>query len=226
MVGAIALAVAGLAVVYPWVLDGLLERVGVRGLAGALLGLLVLTLPLRRRLAGGSGAAGWLPGIGLATLLSAAALRDEEAVLRLIPAWVYLCLAGLFAASLRRPDSIIERGARWIVPVAPDFIRGYCRKTTVLWVALFAAVAATTAALALAAGADAWRRFTSRTVWLAMGAVTVAEFFFRKTWFRYYARGGPFERLWSRLFPADRTERGRRSEAYIRRMREELGGSR
>ena len=61
----------------------------------------------------------------------------------------------------------------------------------------------------------------SRTVWHVMGAVTGVEFLFRKTWFRYYARSGPVERLWSILFPAERTERGRRSMEYIRRMRGE-----
>ena len=111
---------------------------------------------------------------------------------------------------------------RWIVPVAPDFIRSYCRKTTVLWVGVFLIIAAATAVLAARPDPAAWTRFTSRTVWLLMGLVAVAEFFFRKTWFRHYARGGPFERLWSRLFPAERTERGRRSQEYIRRTKQQL----
>jgi hypothetical protein len=47
------------------------------------------------------------------------------------------------------------------------------------------------------------------------------EFLVRKTWFRYYFRGGPFDRLWARLFPAERTARGRRSAEAIRRYRKE-----
>jgi uncharacterized membrane protein len=211
--------VCGLAVAYPWALDSLLERLGVRALAGGLLALLVLSLPLRAAILGGRGLATWLPAAGLAGLLAAAAVGGGPAALRLVPAWVYLCLAGLFAASLRAPDSIIERGARWIVPVAPTFIRGYCRKATVLWVLVFLGTALVTAVLALAGDTEDWENFTSRGVWLLMGAAAGAEFLFRKTWFRYYARGGPFERFWSALFPAERTERGRRSLAYIRRMR-------
>lgn len=218
---AIGLAVGGLAVVYPWVLDGLLARASVRSLAFVLLALLVLSLPLRSRALGDQGLLGWLPGLGLGVLLAAAAWRNDEAVLRLIPAWVYVCLAGLFAVSLRGPDSIIERGARWLVPEAPTFVRGYCRKTTAVWVGIFLAIALTTALLALRPEAEAWRTFTSRTVWLVIGVVSLAEFLFRKSWFRYYARGGPFERLWSSLFPAAATERGRLSQEYIQRMREE-----
>jgi uncharacterized membrane protein len=217
--------VGGLAVVYPWVLDSLLGRIGVRTLAGALLALLVVSIPVRAALLGGRGLAAWLPTAGLAGLLVATMAGGEATALRLVPAWVYACLAGLFAASLRAPDSIIERGARWIVPVAPLFIRGYCRKSTGVWVAVFLGTALITAALAVSGDTEAWRTFTSHTVWLVMAAVTGAEFLFRKTWFRYYARGGPFERLWSALFPAERTERGRRSMEYIQRMRARESGS-
>jgi hypothetical protein len=52
-----------------------------------------------------------------------------------------------------------------------------------------------------------------------MGALTVLEFLFRKTWFRHYFHGGPFERLWSRLFPAEHTARGRRSQRTIEEYR-------
>jgi uncharacterized membrane protein len=215
------LAVGGLAVVYPWALDSLLERLGVRALAGGLLALLIVSIPVRAVILGGRGLAPWLSVAGLAGLLAAAAVGGTAVALRLVPAWVYACLAGFFAASLRAPDSVIERGARWIVPVAPTFIRGYCRKATGLWVLVFLGTALATAVLAVAGDTEAWRTFTSRSVWLLMGAVAGAEFLFRKTWFRYYARGGPFERFWSTLFPAERTERGRRSTAYIRRMRGE-----
>jgi uncharacterized membrane protein len=219
----IGLAVGGLALVYPWVLDALLVRVGERGLALALLGVLALSLPVRARLLGGDGPAFWLPSAGLAALLALAAVNGDAAALRAVPAWVYLCLAGFFAASLREPDSIVERGARWIVPVAPDFIRSYCRKTTAMWAGVFVGIAAVTAWLALEDDPAAWRRFTSVTVWIVMGGLAAAEFLFRKTWFRHYARGGPFERFWSRLFPAERTERGRRSLDYIRRTKSEQG---
>jgi hypothetical protein len=82
------------------------------------------------------------------------------------------------------------------------------------------------AALAFAASPGRWRAFTARDVWLAMAAVSVVEFFVRKTWFRYYYWNGPFERVWSRLFPAERTAAGRRSLAYIDASRERVARER
>jgi hypothetical protein len=58
-----------------------------------------------------------------------------------------------------------------------------------------------------------------------MLAITIAEFFVRKTWFRYYFHGGPFDRLWSRLFPAGDTPAGRRSMEYIERFRAEAAAA-
>ena len=55
------------------------------------------------------------------------------------------------------------------------------------------------------------------------GDVTVVEFFVRKTYFRNYWYRGPFERFWSRLFPAEATPMGRRSAEYIRETRRKLG---
>jgi hypothetical protein len=52
-----------------------------------------------------------------------------------------------------------------------------------------------------------------------MFAVLPIEFLIRKTWFRYYYFGGPFDRFWSSFFPPEETERGRASLEYIRRFR-------
>ena len=114
---------------------------------------------------------------------------------------------------------------RRLVPEAPDFIRGYCRVVTALWVVFFLASAAAIAWLAFAGSGAAWLAATSRDVWIAMIALSALEFFVRKTWFRYYFHGGPFDRLWSRLFPAERTSRGRRSQRYIEAYRARTQGS-
>ena len=152
-------------------------------------------------------ASGGLLALGLAT--------GDPRWLRAAPAAVYLGLAGCFAASLREPGSLLESVARALVPEAPDFIRGYCRGLTALWAIGFAASAAAIATLAYASSPGAWLAFVARDLWLAMRAFAALEFLFRKTWFRYYFRGGPFDRLWSRLFPAQRTARGRRSQRAI-----------
>lgn len=211
-------AVALLAVIYPWALGAVQERLGVRGLALLLLGIAVGSVPFRRHAVG----AGRLGAACLAGLLVMGAATGDARWLRLVPALVYLGLAAFFAASLRGQGSIIERAARWLVPEAPPFIRDYCRVLTAGWVAVFLASAAVIGWLAVARGTEAWLAVTSRGVWIAMGAFSLLEFLVRKSWFRYYFRGGPFERLWSRLFPAERTERGRRSLRYIQQYRERM----
>ena len=77
------------------------------------------------------------------------------------------------------------------------------------------------AALALSGAEGAWGAWTGWGLYALMLALSAVEFLFRKSWFRYYFRGGPFDRLWSRLFPAERTAQGRRSLEAIRRYREE-----
>ena len=212
-------SVAVLAVVYPWVQGVAQERLGTRGLALLLLGVVAISLRLRGPAAGGRR----LAAAGLAGLLAIGAATGDARILRLVPAAVYLGLAALFAASLRGPGSIIEAAARWVVPEAPGFIRDYCRGATALWVVFFLASAAVIGWLAVAGSPAAWHAASSRDVWIAMGVLSGVEFLVRKTWFRYYFHGGPFERLWSRLFPAERTARGRRSLQYIEEYRARLG---
>lgn len=200
-----------LAVGYPAALPLARAALGTRGLSVALL--ILLVIPLAWRIPGRLVATA-----GMGVLLAAAALGADERLLRAVPAWVYAGLAVAFAASLRDEEPIIERAARWLVPEAPAFIHDYCRVVTALWAAFFLVSAVAIAWLAFAARPEIWQAFTSRWLWFAMGALGALEFFVRKTWFRYYPDDGVFNRSWSRLFPAERTERGRASmralEAY------------
>ena len=209
---------------YPYLVEGLIARLGVRASCAALLGVSLVSLALRRRAPPVLELPAW-PGLAIAAVLGLGAIRGQRDALLLIPAIVYLGLADLFRRSLAREDSLIERAARWIVPEAPDFIRGYCRGVSWLWAALLAACAVAIAWLALAGPSDRWQAVTGWGIYAVMLAVSGLEFFVRKTWFRYYFHGGPFDRVWSRLFPAENTERGRRSAEYIRRFREEAAQS-
>jgi uncharacterized membrane protein len=234
---ALALALAGVffAVVYPWAIDFVLERLGTRATAGTLLVIAALTLIRARRpwhgrsglhaaghtdsttpRAGGQGGArsALVTSFFLATLVGAA-LLDDRRLLRLLPAWVYLGMTLHCLDSARSGQSIIEQGVRWVIPEAPDFIRDYCRALTGLWGVFFLLAAATIAWFAFAMPPERWHVLMSRDVWFAMAGVMTLEFFVRKTWFRYYFRNGPFERFWAQLFPAEATARGRRSLEYI-----------
>jgi len=87
-----------------------------------------------------------------------------------------------------------------------------------IWAGFFAAAAVGIAAVALlepAAGLTTVLRVYTGAVALLF----VSEFVFRKVWFRHYT-SRRIDRLFERVFPAGRTARGRRSLAYIQRMRE------
>jgi len=216
----LAAAVAVLAFVYPYLLDSALARQGVRGTAAGLLVLAGLWRLLAARVHRADPGIGRWPGVALAGVLAGAILTGERVFLLLVPAVVYLALAAFFHASLAEGDSIIERVVRRILPQAPEFIRSYCRKVTRVWVFFFAACALVIAGLAIVGPQSRWEFFTGAVVYALMIAFSTVEFFVRKTWFRYYFFGGPFDRLWSRLFPAENTPQGRRSAEYIRLNRD------
>jgi hypothetical protein len=157
----------------------------------------------------------------LFSALVAAFLFDSMTALMLIPAFVHLAVARLLLASIDDDVSLIEKGARLSHPLAPAFIGPYCRKLTAVWGTAFAASAAMIAILALGGHLEAHRAWTGWQFWALLGAFGAVEFFWRKAWFRYFGKG-PFDRLLARVFPPENTGRGRRSQAYLLRMRAEL----
>jgi len=222
LVSALAAAIAIVVIPYPYVIESALARFGVRPVAFAL-----LSLALAAALLGGRSAVRRsLPASLLASapllVLGAAALSGQRSFLLLVPPLAYSGLALTCAHSLRGPGSLIEDGVRYLVPEAPDFVRSYCRKLTGLWMFFFLLAALASAVCAFAADPETWRRVTGTWVYGAMLAISIFEFFFRKTWFRYYFHNGLFDRVWSRLFPAENTERGRASQIYIDHWREVL----
>jgi len=223
LVGGAAAAVGAVVLVYPYLTEGVLDRFGVRPPATALLALALLPVLLAGR--------GPWPERGAAlrwafvVVLAAAAITGSRTALYLVPALVHLSAAAIFHASLADEESLIERAVRFMVPEAPDFIRSYCRKLTAMWVGFFAASAAVIAALAVLGTPEQWRAFSGWIVYALMLGITAVEFCVRKTWFRYYFHGGLVDRAWSRLFPAENTPQGRRSQAYIRWVREQRAES-
>lgn len=208
---------------YPVAVDAAAGAFGPRSIA---LGVLVASLASAAFLRGGRSE--WMPRVsgvpklGLLLLLGLAILSDDRVYLRGIVPMVYLGLAMIFRDSLREPGSIIESLVRTIESAAPDFVRSYCRRLTALWAGFFLANALLMTGLLLLAPLEWWSFYTGRLVYAGMLVLSIVEFLVRKTWFRYYFYGGPFDRFWSKLFPAEATEAGRRSAEYIRRIKEEL----
>jgi uncharacterized membrane protein len=195
---------------------------GVRAFSGAMLVIAAgAAFGLRGVAVGGVSPIGAAERIALLGTLGAALATGSPVALMLLPALVHAAVAKAMFASLGADVSLIEMGARVSHPLAPDFIRPYCRRQTAVWGTMFGASAVVTAALALAGQDAAHRAWTGWLFWTLLAAYCVVEFFWRKAWFRYFG-DGPFDRLLAHFFPPQRTERGRRSQAYLLRMREEL----
>ncbi len=140
--------------------------------------------------------------------------------LLLVPPSLHLALSLMFLFSLRGPLSLIERGALFIQPRAPDFIRPYCRKVTACWSVVLFIHGAMGMGLAMFASSETWSRYASWGGYIFIGCFMIAEGVVRKIWFRHY-EGSLIDRMLSPFFPAENTERGRRSLEYLRQMKEE-----
>jgi uncharacterized membrane protein len=208
--------------VAPALLDEALARLGVIGVAIVLFVPALIAPLAAARL--GDGGTPWsaLAGLSIPVVLMVAVYSGDERHLRLVPAAAYLGVAAFFHASLRDEMSLMERIVRSTLPGVPDFIGAYCRGLTIFWALFFVGAALVIGNLALGPNVAAWRLATGWGIAIAMLAVMPFEFLFRKTWFRHYYFGGPFDRFWSRLFPPEATERGRRSLHYIENYRAEI----
>lgn len=207
-----------LVIVTPLLLRPTIERVGPRSVAAFTLvgaGLALVARNARRGADFGFGSA-QLGGFGL--LAGLTLVSGRRIFLLLLPALVYAYLIWIFARSLRQPVSIIGRMARIVDPKAPDFIDPYCRKLTLVWCGVFAVNMTLLSAFALTGRYDAWAWYAGAFSYLFMAVVQGLEFVVRKVWFRHYGRG-PLDRLFERFFPPENTPVGRRSLAYIQRMR-------
>jgi len=218
----VSAAGAGLlaATFYPLGVEWALAAWGVRAVACALLAPGALSLWLWQRFGRARGAP-LLPHLLLLALPAAAAASGSLFFLRGVPAAIQLLIAAFFALSLRGGSSVLERAAKTIHPYAPDFIGPYCRKATGVFAAIFAAQGLGLAVLAWAPPAD-WALASGVLAWAPVMAATVVEWAIRKSHFRYYTEG-PVDRVLRRLLPPEKTEAGRRSLAYIRAKRLELG---
>ena len=208
--------------VYPFLFDWLIERVGVRLGSLALLAYGAVFIAARR-LMGIPVKLLSLPHLGVLLVVAVTAYTEESRYLLLVPSFIYLMLCKLFWDSLKTPVCIVEHVARFIVPFAPDFIHSYCRKSTMAWSAFFLFNAVVIAWLAWTGNSEAWKVYTGWQMFAIIGVICLVDFLIRKWWFRYYFHENLFDRIWSRMFPAEDTPMGRQSMEYIRRKRKELG---
>lgn len=215
-------ALVVLAMVWPLVSGRLIDALGVRALAATLVFVSAGSLLVVDRALPSGVALGRVDSFALLALVGAAALSGERVFLLLVPACVHVALARMFWRSVRDGESIFERVAFGIQPYAPDFIRPYCRRSTLIWAGFFLANALVIADLALFGPLAWWRNFTGFLVWLAMGVLAAGDFVVRKLYFRIY-HDRPIDRLLARFFPSENTAMGRRANEHRREKRLALG---
>src|SRR5262249_51398751 len=152
-------------IAFPLFADWVIGRFGVRALAAGMIAISLACLrPVTAALPSELSFRA-LDSAGLFALAAGALATGERTFLMLLPAWLYLALARVALASTRGGGSAIERFVRQMQPYAPDFIRPYCRRVTLLWAGLFLANALAIAALALFAPLAWWRAWTGWITW-------------------------------------------------------------
>lgn len=110
----------------------------------------------------------------------------HDLLVKLVPVLVNAWLLGVFAWSLRGPQSMVERFARRQDPdLSPDKVR-YCRNVTLVWCGFFVLNIAVTLALAAAAPLAWWSLYTGGLAYVLVAALFVGEYLVRKRRFRDY----------------------------------------
>ena len=171
LLAAVLLAVS---LAYPVVVYLALGHVSPRWIA-----LLLVALALARALV--TRESFWLVAAALAGVLAVAgALGDQWGPLKLYPALVNLVMFALFASSLWRGPSVVERLARLREPHFPPAAVAYTRRVTQVWCGFFVVNGLLAAATALWASAGVWALYNGLLSYLAMGLLMGGEWLVRR----------------------------------------------
>lgn len=168
--------VLALTAAYPLLVFAGLGRVEPRMLA-----LLLLVLGLLRMAAGGSARvqARWVAAAAL-LLAGLTVLFNQSLPLKLYPALVNLALLGVFALSLLRGPSVVERLARLTDPELPPAAVAYTRRVTQVWCLFFIVNGGLALATALLASEAVWALYNGLIAYGLMGLLMGGEWLVRR----------------------------------------------
>ncbi len=121
----------------------------------------------------------WAFAAAASGLIALLVLSPRLAVMA-YPVAVSLCVAGVFAVSLRFPPTAVERLARIVEPDLPPEGVAYTRKVTLVWIAFLLANATVSAASALWGSVAAWTLWNGLLSYLAMGLLFLGEILVRR----------------------------------------------
>jgi uncharacterized membrane protein len=166
--------VAVATVAYPFAIHAGLGRLEPRWMALALVGLAMARAWATRQ-------AFWMAAAAGAALLGLASLLGNAWLpLKLYPVLVNAVLLAIFATSLARPPSAIERIARLSHPDLPPAGVAYTRSVTKAWCAFFVVNGAIALATALWASTSVWALYNGLISYLLMGGLFCAEWLVRR----------------------------------------------
>lgn len=202
-------------IAFPFIVWGAYKHLGTRAIGALLIALYSVAFLVR--------ASGSLSDVGdlarrhapLVILVLLAVVTGSGTLLLFIPMLVSLYLFWTFSETLLSGMPMVERFARVVEVDLPYFCVPYCRSVTKIWCVFLAANSMVVGALALWAPVEWWALYTGLVFYLLMGSLLGGEFIFRKLWFRYYGDGFP-DRMFTKWFPPEGTENGRRSLAYVK----------
>jgi uncharacterized membrane protein len=184
-VGTSLSVLAGIALAsYPLLVYATIGRFGPAGIAGVL-GLVcvarLLVLRLRGRLSvGGYGIV--LVCIGGVFLAAVSYWRNSSSAVLFYPVLVNAVLLTVFAASLWRPPTVVERIARIREPTLPPAAVVYTRRVTIVWCLFFALNGAVALYTTVATPLETWTLYNGFIAYLLIGALFVTELAIRSVW--------------------------------------------
>lgn len=143
------------------------------------LGLVLLALMLLRAWAARDVV--WVfAGAGAAVLALLGIAGNSWLPLKLYPVAVNAVLLAVFAASVVKPPTVIERIARLREPALPDSGVAYTRKVTLVWCVFFVANGLVALATALWASNEIWLLYNGLVCYVLMGALFAGEWLVRR----------------------------------------------
>lgn len=116
----------------------------------------------------------------LLTAVSITTITNNEALLRLYPAWVNCGMLLIFSVSLLYPPTIIERFARLHEPNLSVFAIAYTRRVTQVWCIFFIVNGSLALYTALFASREVWAWYNGFVAYLLIGTLFGIEWLIRR----------------------------------------------
>jgi len=165
----------------PFLVYFALQHFQPREVALALIALLLLRAPGRvLAFLRGRGPLALLAGAAALAVLAALWRGNDPVWVLSYPVFINALMLSVFAASLLRPPSVIERLARLRHPDLPPEGVTYTRRVTQVWCGFFVVNGGIAAWTAFAASREVWVLYNGLIAYLLMGALFAGEWLFRR----------------------------------------------